>query len=71
MNINEFIEQIIDELCSIFKENYNNDEIKLSFNIKTILDVIEKKKEIIDKDFLAHLPLDYFVIINKNNKYIL
>jgi len=71
MNINEFIEQIFDELCSIFKENYNNDKNKLSFNIKTILDVIEEKKEIIDKDFLAHLPLDYFVLINKNNKYIL
>ena len=37
--------------------------MELSFNIKTILDVIEEKKEIIDKDFLAHLPLDYYVLI--------
>ena len=40
-------------------------------NYLLILDVIEEKKEIIDKDFLTHLPLEYFVLINKNNKYIL
>ena len=71
LNINEFIKQIIDELCEIFKENYNHDKDKLAFNIKTILDVIEEKKEIKDKDFLAQLPLDYFVLINKKNKYLL
>ena len=71
LNINEFIKQIIDELCEIFKENYNHDKDKLAFNIKTILDVIEEKKEIKNKDFLAQLPLDYFVLINKNNKYLL
>ena len=69
--INEFIEQITDELCDIFRNNYNNDEKKISFNIKTILNIIEEKKEITDIDFITNLPLDYFVLINKNNKYSL
>ena len=71
LDINTFKQQIIDELCEIFKKNYNNDENKLAFNIKTILNVIEEKKEITDKDFLAQLPLDYFVLINKNNEGVL
>ena len=71
LNINEFIEQITNELCQIFRENYNNDEKNLVFNIKKILDAIEEEKEITDIDFLAHLPLEYFVLINKNNKYLL
>ena len=71
LEINEFIEIYLDKLCAIFKENYNDDEKKLSFNIKTILDIIYEKKEITDTDFITHLPLDYFVLINKNNKYFL
>ena len=31
--------------------------------------IINEKKEIADIDFIAHLPLDYFVLINKDNKY--
>ena len=43
----------------------------MEYNIKKILDAIEEEKEITDIDFLAHLPLEYFVLINKNNKYLL
>ena len=50
---------------------FNHDKDKLAFNIKTILDVVEEKKEITDKNFLAQLPLDYFVLTNKKNKYLL
>ena len=71
LEIKKFIEKQMDELCKYFKDNYNNDEELLSFNIKTIVDTIEEKKEITNKDFIAHLPLDYFVLINKNNKYFL
>ena len=69
--IKKFIDQQIDVLCEYFKANYNNDEDTLSFNIKTILNIIEEKKEIKNKDFIAHLPLDYFVLIYKDNKCFL
>ena len=71
LEIKKFIEIQMDEICKYFKNNYNNDEELLAFNIKTILDIIEEKKEIKNKDFIAHLPLDYFLLINKNNKYFL
>ena len=51
IDIDKFIEQVEDELCQIFRDNYDKDENKLSFNIKTLLNVIEEKKEITDKIF--------------------
>ena len=69
IDIGQYTNKIFEFLCEIFKKNYDNDENKLGFNIKTIIDVIENKKEITDIDFLSQLPLDYFVLINKNNKY--
>ena len=71
MKIDEFIEKIGNELCQLFRDNYNNDENKLLFNIKTILYSIEEKKGITDKEFLTNLPLEYFVLINKDNIYFL
>ena len=71
IKINDFIQQISEQISQIFKENYNNDENELVFNIRTILDIIDNKKEISNIDFLSKLPLEYFILINNNNKYLL
>lgn len=67
--INNFITQILEDLIQIFKEYYNNDENELALNIRTLLDIVENKKDVDNINFLSRLPLEYFVIINNNNKY--
>jgi len=69
LDINEYINEITVHICEIFKENYHNNDNELSFNIRTILDIIEEGKEISNLNFLSQLPLDYFVLINKDNKF--
>lgn len=71
IKINDYIQQISEQISQIFKENYNNDQNELVFNIRTILDLIENKKEISNTDFLSRLPLEYFILINNNNKFLL
>ena len=69
IKIDDYIKKISEEITKLFKENYNNDENELIFNIRTIIDLIEQKKEITNIYFLSNLPLEYFILTNNDNKY--
>ena len=71
ININDFISQVYDEIIEIFTKNYLKDQNLISFNMRTLIDVMEEKKEITNLNFLSDLPLEYFVLIKKEKKFIL
>ena len=69
IKIDDYISKMSEEIAQIFKDNYNNDENELIFNIRTVIDLIEQKQEITNIDFLSNLPLEYFILTNNDNKY--